>query len=281
MANLLSKLRHRAGWLALAAWLVVAAASSVLAKGHYFEATWHLYPQWFPVFYLPAFLFFKTCYPLLYGLMVYKALCAYRPAKPVAAVAAALLHTAAVVLLQYKTHYPVVAVYGLLPAALLVLAHYKPKLTAPRFLNKPQPQLQALVSGSFLFVGYVVLCLLLPRFHPFAGYIMFNKFPEKTTVYLLRNKQGQLVPLEKYSHLKNDNLFVFKAFVELQHNHPNSPPVVNSTYNLCQQLAAQYRANRKQGTIPFDSLTIYEANFSLQQNKVVKDEFPLCTFSTH
>ncbi len=266
---------NRKAYLMLAgfiSWAVVQLVNSITPIAFYFEGSYRQHQAWFPVMHVLSYMLLAVLFPVIYALVLYAWLS--RINRNITGVAL-IVQTVIVFVLQHYAGFNLLSVYGVCLAGGVLLYYSAKKMVDKTY----SPIATRLLSGTFLFATYIVLCLALPRFHPFAGYIMFNKFPEKTTVYVLRNKHGQLVPLEKYSRLKNDDFFAFKAFIEQSDNN-QEPGAAATVSQLCQQLGAQYRANLKQGSMPFDSLTIYETTFSLQQNKVVKDEFPLCTFGT-
>lgn len=56
----------------------------------------------------------------------------------------------------------------------------------------------------FLFSGYLLLSLLLPEFHPFSRYPMYNSFPNYSYVFGVKDEAGNPVPLKKYFNTNAD-----------------------------------------------------------------------------
>lgn len=263
-------------------WLMVAAAvcfvllqSLVVWAGlaFLFEGNWGQHQLWFKHVYVFTYFFFNTVYPLLYALWFWGLAQAVHLRGKIGVL---VLQTVLVTALQQYAGYAGVSAYGVLLLLLTLLLWVKPyavRLGAFGFLTKA-------ATGSFLFGGYVVLCLALPQFHPFAKYTMFNRFPQSTRVYLLRNQNNELVPIEQYSRLKNDDLFAYSEAIKQQAASaqplPATMPIPPAV--LGNRLMQLFINNLRPNHPPFQKLTLYQITFTLQQGRPVQTQTPLCEY---
>jgi len=238
-----------------------------------FEGSFEKHQLWFRHGYVLSYIFFSALFPVVYGLWWWgMAQVMNIPGKRILV----LLQTLTVIALQKHIGFAVVSDYGVV--LLIIMGYFlvEPYATRMRLV----PLLLKAAGGSFLFAGYIALCLALPRFHPFAKYAMFNKFPDVTYVYLLRNEHNELVPIEHYSKLKNDDLYAYSVFINERHGfaHGNNTEKRIEAQQMCNELMQIFLDNLKPNHPPFEMLTLYKTTFTLQHGKPEKAETPICTY---
>lgn len=254
-------------------WLLVQLLMLWLPPSFLFEGSFSKHQLWFRHGYVLSYIFFNTLFPLLYALWWLGMMQLFKvPGKKIVLPGQTVL----VIALQHYWGYAGVAPYGyvlLLILLFFLVRPYTKRISGASFLAKA-------AGGSFLFVGYIALCLALPRFHPFAKYTMFNKFPDVTYVYLLRNENNELVPIEKYSKLGRDVMYPYSLNINEHHGfkHGNNTEKRSEEQQMCNELMQLFLNNLKPNHPPFEMLTLYKTTFTLQHNQPVKTEQPLCAY---
>jgi hypothetical protein len=65
------------------------------------------------------------------------------------------------------------------------------------------------LNKVFLFIAYVLLCLLINRdFHPFYRFDMYNRFANLKRVFTLKNADGKVIPFDKYYSLSENGVLI-------------------------------------------------------------------------
>lgn len=254
--------------------LVLLQVSLVFVPARYmFEGTLSSHRLWFKHGYLLSYLFFNGLFPLLYGCWLWGFVSSAKRAIKVFLI---VIQTATVVFLQQQWGYQGVSYYSGFLALVAIMLFVKPQ----RLIRKHSHITVKFVNGSFLFIVYVLLCAILPRVHPFAKYTMFNKFPDVTYVYLLRNESNELVPIAKYSKLGHDVMYPYSLNINERHGfvYGNNTEKRSEEQQMCNELMQLFIDNLKPNHPPFEMLTLYKATFSLQYGKPVKTETPLCAY---
>jgi hypothetical protein len=248
--------------------------------GYLFESSWSDYKKWFPSFYWIIYLFSKLFFPIVYGIIVYKTTSSWNfkmaNSKLFVFVQFFLLQ-----FIQYFGGFKLLLVYGaFLMVLILCIISIKMALNNP-ISNTWKEKIKPLVLGSFLGLIYMVLCLILPPFHPFSRYSMFNRFSDSTSVYSLRDQKGKLIPLEKYSRLKNDDLYVYyrslsKGNETSQDLNFKNPEKANGV-----SLIKLFLESATENPLPFDSIALYKTTIRRNHGRIEFTERLIVRYGTN
>lgn len=174
---------------------------------HFFEGGLADYHRWFPRLYLPALVVIQCYYPVLLGYWVWR-LAEGRGLAWYLSAASAVAQALLALYLQHQTDrglrligYDVVVLL-LLTAAPAVIAQ---TVRLWQWVALRAPWL-AYWPAWFLFAGYIILSLVLPEAQPFSRYPMYSRFPHYAQTFLVRDGQGQMVPLQRYFTLSGAEL---------------------------------------------------------------------------
>ena len=243
-------------------------------SAYYFQSSLRENILWFPHAFPLTWLFFHGFFVLVYACWLYGMLILWLPWSTSHRIVVITCQACLVLWLQSYGFY-VVSCYAPFLASMLLFFTYKQKISLV--------YISRILTTCFLFALYIILCLILPRFHPFAKYTMFNKFPETTYAYLLRDENNQLIPLEQFSNLKNDYLYTTSVAINTAHGFAygknNENPFEEK--EMSNELVSHYFKNLKTGTLPFDSVKLCKATFTLRNNKLVMNEKLLGTYKAH
>ena len=183
--------------------------------------------------------------------------------------------------IQYYAGFKYLLVYGaLLMVLILCVSSFKIALNLP-IVNCWKGKVMPLVLGSFLGLFYMALCLILPPFHPFSRYSMFNRFSDSTYVYLLRDQKGKLIPFEKYSRLKNDDLFVYYRSMTLGKETPQDSNFNNTERSNGVSLIKLFLEGVIEKPLPFDSIGLYKTTITRNHGKIELTERLIVRYGTN
>ena len=239
----------------------------------YFEDSLAAHQKCFPSFYFFTYLFFKLFFPVANGIILYGML-RFQFKTENRIVFLLILIQSMLLFFVLQTIGFVAAslyVYLLLLISVSVFAWGKYKNEIAKCITVAKES--KVITGGFLFTIYITLCLLLPRAYPFAKYTMFNKFSEHTSVFLLRNNQQELVPLNEYSTVDGNHLFELYVATNEQHGFmylSNEEKEVEQQL-VCKELLHSIFADLKK-PIPFDSISLNRIDYFLEQNKIASHE---------
>jgi hypothetical protein len=239
--------------------------------GFFFEGTWTEHQKWFPHFPFLSFIFFKSFYPVVYAFGLFAVLRGKLGTLPVISL----------IVIQ-----SVILVLGMQAVGFMPVADYMYLLVLAPFLYRMAGTLNAghlwllnrvinlkLPAGSFLFIIYIVLCLSLSRFHPFAKYTMFNKFRDNTTVFLLRDNRDSLLPLNTYCTIDGNHLFELYVAINNKHgfNYGNRSVNTEQQEIVSREMMQSIFTTLKK-PIPSDSVRLMRVEFYFENGKLNSNE---------
>ena len=261
-------------WWAVAVVLfLVPMLNAVKPIGFYFEDSLAAHKNWFPSFYYFTWLSFKLFFPVACGVILYGIIRFQFKTESRIVVPAIIIQGILLFFMLQTIGFTRVSLYVyllfLVGASVFVLNKYKSVMA--KYISAFTGS--KILTGSFLFIIYITLCLLLPRAYPFAKYTMFNKFPEHTSVFLLRNNQGQLIPLKEYSGIDGNHLFELYVATNEQHGfvYLSNEETEEEQQLICKELLHSILADLKK-PMPFDSVSINRIDYFLEQNKIASHE---------
>lgn len=96
---------------------------------------------------------------------------------------------------------------------------------------------------------------------------MFDKFADTTFVYILRDDNEQLIPINKYSSLTYDGFFTIGESIVLSHN----KGVIKDS-ELGTLLLNEFKKNRNTEKLLTDSISMNKLEFYLKDNRIISNE---------
>jgi hypothetical protein len=242
----------------------------------YFEGSLKEHKNWFPTFYFLSFAFFKSFYPLAYAVWLY-ALFRSSLSRPFI-LSLICIQTTALIACMEVFGFETVSLYAYLLAG-AGMAFRMRSFLSPAFSGFIALVASSrILKGSFLFITYIVLCLTLNRFHPFAKYTMFNRFAETTRVFLLRDASNKLLPLNTYCTIDGNHLFELYVAFNKKHGFKYGSSDINKEEQtiVSREMVESILKNLKR-PIPSDSIKLSVERFYFDQGKLTSDETQLYT----
>lgn len=179
-----------------------------MADAHFSE-----FRDWYPRYYFAVFILMRLLPVFVMALSLYLGL-RTMPFISIALRIPAVLGQS--IIIYWGTEYMgasiTLSIFWVLHLAIFLFGKYLHNLTRTKIIA-------TVINGISLFAIYILLCLVMERMHPFAKYTMFNKFQGKTTVFLLRDSQGELLPLNKFSKYDSNELFQIYAAINKQYGY--------------------------------------------------------------
>ena len=263
-------------------WLMLEIVNLCNPISFYFQSSVDENAHWFPHLYLLTFLSFHLIFPLIYDLILLGSLRSRITVGLPGFILAMVFLTIVIVLIQvFLGFYTVSALmFFLFPAFLIIVNRGK----INHWLNSSFTFIYSsrALSGSFIFLVYIMLCLILPRFHPFAHYIMFNKFPDETYVFLLRDEKNNLIPIQKYSTLYSDQFYCISQTIS-EKNKTLSTLNPGKTMNdkaMGDELIDYFFKSLKPAALPFDSVSLNKLSFTLNNGEIIRHDELFGTYKT-
>lgn len=235
---------------------------TLVPVGHLFNGSLTDHKRWFPNGYPFSFVFFWAIYPALFGVSVYALLGAVFPTQKKKIFLLVVLQGMGLVYLLHVAGFAMVAVYLLpLPVAVLSVVLF-PRLFFAIKTGLATARPWQKISGVGLFAAYIVLSLSI-KGHPFSEYTMFNRFPDHTTAFLLRDNGQRLLPLREYSGYTGNELFEQYVALNQKHRFSHHPAdTLAAEQNIVyRELLRQMLASPKKKCLP-DSLRLMRVDFS-------------------
>jgi hypothetical protein len=234
-----------------------------------FKATYENHKGWYPHLFPITFLFSKALFPGFYGVCLYIILKYWYKTSLTRVVIFLAIQTLLVITLLELFVFEWCLAYGLI----LVLFNFLPFLKHFNTDKSWNAHITRGLAGGFLFVLYIGLCLSLPRFHPFAKYTMFNRFPESTYAFLLRNEENTVIPLEEYNSMNGDNLYTtYESICEINGfaygDASQNPEEQKIAYDKLMQIVF----TKWKKILPFDSVFLYRVEFEIKNDKHIVRE---------
>lgn len=263
--------------IGITTWAIVAMLMLNNQTAFYFIAPYNKYKDWFPRFYTVNFLSSRILLGLTYFFWVYGLLQPVIISSKLKYLILLITICALTCMLQVCCGYQS-TLYIALPLFIATFAHLFRRITIVQknFLQIIKSAHSfPLISGSFLFFAYGISCLILPRFHPFAKYTMFDTFADTTYVYILRDKKGNLMPLQQCSSLSYDAFFTIGETIR-----QTSAIATISDSLLSESLMNAFKQNIKPKAHLSDTISLHKTYFYLKANTVVTHEKKLGVYAT-
>ncbi len=137
--------------------------------------------------------------------------------------------------------------------------------------------------------AYIILSLLIGKFHPFEPYNMYNGFPNHAFFLTIKDEKGNMIPMYDIDvDSRQSNLFgggmvhVYNTYCEQE----NLPCWSNERFHKGYKELGQFIFDQHKNSIDikkiqaFDSLIITRTNIWMEDNKIVEDEYTIFAIST-
>lgn len=129
----------------------------------------------------------------------------------------------------------------------------------------------------FLFLLYLILCLLLDEFHPFSRYPMYSSFPDYSYVFYLSSEE-KLVPFNGNFRMKaNDVSHLYVAVCEKHNFLHGSGLESDSQLTVVGKEMFEQILETKIGNLSQDSLAIHREHYFYKDGKIQKNDKILYT----
>ncbi len=254
-------------------WLVLLLWGERFSFDFYFDGSFHQHQSWFPRLFFFSYLFCRLLLPLIYCAW----LIGFLLNRNIKSLTKWPLFLSLLFVLSFIIQYYFsikVALYIGVPLICICMG----ALLSPYTILKhiPKPALPwFIVEKTGIFFLYMILCIILPRFHPFAKYTMFDKFSDTTFVYLLRDDNELLIPINKYSSLTYDEFFTIGESIVQCHN---KGAIKDSELGTI--LLNEFKKNRNTEKILTDSISLNKLEFFLKDNRIISNEKKLGVYDT-
>lgn len=257
-------------------WLVLLLWGERFSFDFYFDGSFHQHQSWFPRLFFFSYLFCRLLLPLIYCAW----LIGFLLNRNIKSLTKWPLFLSLLFVLSFIIQYYFsikVALYIGVPLICICVG----ALLSPYTILKhiPKPALPwFIVEKTSIFFLYMILCIILPRFHPFAKYTMFDKFTSSTYVYQLKDANDSLLPIEKYSTLKNDQLFTIgEAILKNQESTKTSLPLSDSL--LGKDMMKQFFENQYPNKSTLGAISLYRLEYTIANNKIVTHKYKLGVYN--
>lgn len=263
--------------IGIASWAIITLLILNNHTAFYFIAPYNNYEHWFPRFYALNFLLSRMLLGFTYFFWVYGLLQTVITSSVLKNLLLFILICSITLILQVCCGYQC-ALYIAIPLFIATFALLLKRFTIVK-INLLQIIKSALplpwISGSFLFFAYGISCLFLPRFHPFAKYNMFDTFTDTTYVYVLKDKKGNIMPIQQCSSLSYDAFFTIGEAI-----HQTTPKARTSDSLLGERLMNAFTQNMKPKAHLSDTISLHKIYFYLNANTVVTHEKKIGVYAT-
>lgn len=236
--------------------------------GFYFDASYQNYQEWFPNFHLPAFLFFKFSFPALLAVWSLSfSLRLYAIAVNIAVSISLFLSFSLLTCYcfsQLQFEKAIQMVWLVVFIEVFKISYPSVVAIAKQYVR--QINFTKTYSFGFFFL-YIFLCLAMPdSFLPFYKFTMYNKMSKNDHLFLIRDKNNQLVPIQKYFQLnsKGISLLQQKTFSSNLASQNSSCPQSEHLWKVI--LSYNNRS------LPFDSLFLLQSNFQINNGVITPHE---------
>ncbi len=129
------------------------------------------------------------------------------------------------------------------------------------------------IQSSFIFFLYLIGCLILPKVHPFSKYEMFNRFPQVTNVFILKDNKDKIIPFSVYFDVTSDDLFQIQKSILV---HDSFLDKLNRPISgICEEAGLtlhQYLLTHQIKHMMSDSFSINIYSFQYQNNSLKTHE---------
>ena len=129
-----------------------------------------------------------------------------------------------------------------------------------------------------LFGSYVLLCLLLPEFHPFSRYSMYNRFPNSAYAFYLRNENRDTVALKPNFRMGAQELAHLYGTVVNKLGFDHNTEADSQLTAIGREMLPLILATRRTG-LPFHRLELCRVHWYFNGDIIQKDEKQLYSLS--
>jgi hypothetical protein len=128
----------------------------------------------------------------------------------------------------------------------------------------------------FMFMGYIILSLVLPEFHPFSKYPMYNNFPNYAYVFLLRDSRNHFIPLNKNYSITGANLgHLYFSIRNLHHYNIKDNGERSEMDDSVGKEMFQYIKSKRYNKSCADSISVNKIFLHLKNGKITSNEIQL------
>jgi hypothetical protein len=131
----------------------------------------------------------------------------------------------------------------------------------------------AFFLSVFLFIIYVSLSLLLPEFHPFSRYPMYDSFPNYAYSFYVADTKGKIIPFRKNFKTQADEISHMYCEVFDEHNFNRGFGIEsdNQLSIVGKELLA-YIIQARSKSLVSDSISLHRVHYEFREGKIMKHD---------
>lgn len=235
----------------------------------YFDAFYPTYQLWFPNGFFAAFLFFKLLLPVLiatWAISFFGRTTVVVIGKIATTTVCLFIIALVSYLISYLQFKKTIQIVWLVAFAELLKIAYPLVINIAKKFSQ-QKLLSHLWACSFFFL-YIFFCIVLPdSFLPFYKFTMYNSMSKNDYLFLLRDKNNQLVPIQQYFKLNSKGLNQLYLYTtNLNGSNLNTD---NKQYEQLWENILKYNNNNP---LPVDSLFLIQSNLMIINGVITTKE---------